>query len=595
MKKLFTLIIILTVMLYNCSNITYAQTPTYTSSITQKLKAPIKSTIDASDNIYVTDDYTKSILKYDANGNFLQSFNISTSPLSVAVDNNGQLFVGDGKSGIIYKVSTNGSSIEFNKSCKFPSSMNFGSDGNLYIADGLLKEVLVIDKNGILLKTIGSGTLAFPSEVLYDKINSRILVAENGGIGSGSSACKIWKFNLNGNLIGSFASSGNNDGQFYRIQGMTIGKCNNLYVCDPFQGSVTIFDKNDNFVSKFGQFGTSTGNLNVPLSVNFDTKERIIITSMNNGSIEVFNTGEVLPTSNISNSDAIICSNQSANININFSGIAPWKFTYSVNGLNPVDITTSTNPYILNTSNPGLYEIVKLSDANNTGTCFSGSAKITINQTSSNTVNTSICEGNSYQLGNQILTTAGTYNETLKSICGCDSAVTVNLSINKKPVSFYTFVPNGLSIDFTNNSQNSTNFTWNFGDGQTSNLINPTHNFNTPSIYNVSLTASNGNCKDSIFTQTIDLTSTSIKKISNKSIISISPNPSNGLINLELSNIKNSTWNIIITNEIGQNVYNENYSNSKETIDLSGLSSGVYMIKITSNEISKTEKLVISK
>ena len=40
-----------------------------------------------------------------------------------------------------------------------------------------------------------------------------------------------------------------------------------------------------------------------------------------------------------------------------------------------------------------------------------------------------LCEGDSYTLGSQVITTAGTYAEPLKSVEGCDSTVTVNVTV----------------------------------------------------------------------------------------------------------------------------------------------------------------------
>ncbi|OFX28657.1 MAG: hypothetical protein A2033_06290 [Bacteroidetes bacterium GWA2_31_9] len=415
MKKTSKFLVLFTLIVNIALSSIYSQINSadiiHISRINDNLSAPVKFAIDASDNIYVTDGVTKNIKKYDATGNYLESINVGISPLSIAINNSGEIFVGDGENGKIYKVESNGTYSEFYIGCSFPSSMTFSPEGNLYVVDGELKRVLVLDISANLIQTIGVGTLIFPSEVVYDSRNSRILVAEHGGVGTGfNPPCKIWKFNLAGVLQGSFASVGNGDGQFYRIQGMTIGKCGNLYVCDPFQGNITVFDKNNNFVTRFGQFGTQTGDLNVPMDILFDSQERAIITSMNNGALEIFNINDTLPTSNIINSDATICSGQFADIKIDFTGTAPWTFTYTIDGLNPVNVTTTDNPYILNVAEGGLYEIVAISDLNKAGTCFSGSAKITVNSTipttNISTGNTSICSGSSINIPVQLTGTS---------------------------------------------------------------------------------------------------------------------------------------------------------------------------------------------
>lgn len=49
----------------------------------------------------------------------------------------------------------------------------------------------------------------------------------------------------------------------------------------------------------------------------------------------------------------------------------------------------------------------------------------------------------------------------------------------------------GLPIQFENTSLNAWSYTWQFGDGNTSFLVNPTHTFSTPGPYEITLTATN--------------------------------------------------------------------------------------------------------
>ena len=51
-----------------------------------------------------------------------------------------------------------------------------------------------------------------------------------------------------------------------------------------------------------------------------------------------------------------------------------------------------------------------------------------------------------------------------------------------------------FSVSFQNLSNNSSTFNWDFGDGNTSTLINPSHVYNLPGNYNVKLIADGGSC-----------------------------------------------------------------------------------------------------
>ena len=76
--------------------------------------------------------------------------------------------------------------------------------------------------------------------------------------------------------------------------------------------------------------------------------------------------------------------------------------------------------------------------------------------------------------------------------------VTINVSENPEPVlpvaNFTASVTSGsapLFVQFNDSSINATAWSWNFGDGQTSTVQNPSHTYNSPGTYTVSLNASN--------------------------------------------------------------------------------------------------------
>jgi gliding motility-associated-like protein len=54
---------------------------------------------------------------------------------------------------------------------------------------------------------------------------------------------------------------------------------------------------------------------------------------------------------------------------------------------------------------------------------------LTVNPVFSKTLNPTICQGSSFQVGNKFYILSGNYKDTLKSIRGCDSIITTNLSV----------------------------------------------------------------------------------------------------------------------------------------------------------------------
>ncbi len=82
--------------------------------------------------------------------------------------------------------------------------------------------------------------------------------------------------------------------------------------------------------------------------------------------------------SNHNGSGDTICPNSEAEISVSFSGgTEPYTFVYAINGVDQSSITTTINPYIINSSIEGLYTLTSFFDANETGS-ISGSASVNI-------------------------------------------------------------------------------------------------------------------------------------------------------------------------------------------------------------------------
>ena len=379
----------------------YAQTNTSdfinNYSISENLKVPVRVAIDKTDNIFVTDFSQKCIVQYDATRNFVRKIFVGEEPNSITISDNNTMFVGDCVNGKIYKRLSNGTISLIYSDTIIPSSMVVSPDNLLYIVDSRSKRVLVMNFAGNLIRTIGDGIFIFPTGIAYDNKNNRIIVSEHGGLGTGFNLhTEIRIFGITGNLISTFGGWGNTEGQFYRIQGLAVGKCGNIYVTDPFQGNVSVFTSDGTYITKFGQWGNALGQLNVPMDLVFDSHERVLVTSLNNSSIEIFDITDSLPTSTINTGSVSICNGSSTPIEFKFTGTSPWSFTYNINGTNPQTIITSQNPYILNTSIAGAYNVISLSDANHNGTCFSNTANVILNpMPTSNIANihSNICPG----------------------------------------------------------------------------------------------------------------------------------------------------------------------------------------------------------
>jgi hypothetical protein len=372
-------------------------------SITDSLKVPVRAAIDISGNIFVTDIAQKCIVQYDSSWNFTEKIYIGEEPTSIAISDNNTMFVGDYQNGKIYKRLTDGIVSVIYSDTIFPSAMVVSPNNELYVVDSRSKSVLVLDFAGKLKRTIGSGIFLFPTGIAFDSKNNRVIVSEHGGFGDGLNLhSEIRIFGTTGNLISTFGGWGNTPGKFYRVQGLAVGRCGNIYVTDPYQGNISVFNENGTYITKFGIWGNTPGKLNVPMDVVFDARERVYVVSLNNNAIEVLNITDSLPSSTIKTGSVSICKGTTTPVKIQFTGTAPWTFTYTIDGSNPQTITnTYDNPYILNAIKAGAYNVIALSDAKSTGTCFSNTATVIIDSVPTAAIanmEAGICPGDSVSI-----------------------------------------------------------------------------------------------------------------------------------------------------------------------------------------------------
>lgn len=124
---------------------------------------------------------------------------------------------------------------------------------------------------------------------------------------------------------------------------------------------------------------------------------------------------------------------------------------------------------------------------------------------------------------------------------GCEGAKTISKYIHVKgPVANFSSIQNCEipgQVNFTDNSRIPETWSWNFGDGGSSNLKNPMHVYASPGNYNVILTVNNSttNCVSSItrivrvIKETPDFTLSSSQTCKNSSITftAVNSNPAN--------------------------------------------------------------------
>lgn len=150
-------------------------------------------------------------------------------------------------------------------------------------------------------------------------------------------------------------------------------------------------------------------------------------------------------------------------------------------------------------------------------------------------------------------------------------------------------------IEFKNISTNSDKYIWDFGDGITSNLVNPEHVYFKPGSYTVTLKSTNGNCS-SISGKTINVEEKiliaesnlleEVNVITNKNNIFVYMNNNNNIDNVKFE----------VLNAVGQVVYSSTKTLNNNHIEniYMNEASGLYFINIQGFGYSKTKKIVLN-
>ena len=213
---------------------------------------------------------------------------------------------------------------------------------------------------------------------------------------------------------------------------------------------------------------------------------------------------------------------------------------------------------------------------------------LTINQSSTSAITTTSCgtylspAGNSY-------TVSGVYTDTLSTNSGCDSTVTINLTINTVDT---TVVKNGSTLTA---NQNGASYQWYncTTNQQITGASSQSYTATSPGWYAVMITI-NGCSQLSACRQ--------IKKVSlpnppmngtaeldedQLNNVLIYPNPTNDQINIEFEG--QNEWEVELIDLSGRQVFK---LINEQVIDLSNIKSGVYRVVVRTKEFQYQQALV---
>jgi hypothetical protein len=199
-----------------------------------------------------------------------------------------------------------------------------------------------------------------------------------------------------------------------------------------------------------------------------------------------------------------------------------------------------------------------------------------------------ICANDSYLFGTQTLTAAGQYTEVFQSVMGCDSTVVLNLTIETVPtITVVSSTDEILGADGTIEITiaGTSTYTYLWSDGQTtedaSGLVGGT--------YTITVTDDATGCT---VTETVIVDSqVGIVEILANSF-TIHPNPSNGIFNVTVLSFEDN-MRLEILNVMGQLIEVQVVDSETSAVNIQGVESGTYFVRVISESSIGVATIVI--
>lgn len=188
--------------------------------------------------------------------------------------------------------------------------------------------------------------------------------------------------------------------------------------------------------------------------------------------------------------------------------------------------------------------------------------------------------------------TNGDYAVTVTNANGCSANDSVKIRVFPAPDASFTYSVNGYVVTFTPKSTGMI-YAWDFGDGGTSTKESPGYLYSGAGTYTVTLVVTNGNGCKGTTTQTITLNPLGLMEIDGSKVISVYPNPTQGMFTI--SGIENYKT-LDVFDVTGKKVANLSLGvgkSSSQSFDFSILPKGIYTIRLNQENTFATRRIVI--
>jgi len=178
----------------------------------------------------------------------------------------------------------------------FPTKIALDNSGHIYVTDMINNRIYKLTLEGELLTTWGSkgngeGQFKWAYGIAVDG-SGNVYVADSGNY-------RIQKFDPNGNFIKKWGTKGYVDKSFYdgyalkRPIDVAVDKSGNVFVLDSENNCVVKFDSDGTYRHKWGEKGSREGQFRTPISIAVDGSGNIYVADQENHRIQKFSSNGV--------------------------------------------------------------------------------------------------------------------------------------------------------------------------------------------------------------------------------------------------------------------------------------------------------------
>jgi DNA-binding beta-propeller fold protein YncE len=227
----------------------------------------------------VVDSDRDDIQKFNSRGVWSATFTDDELdiPRRIAVDSAGHIYVLDagGPADTVLKFDPNGEVLDSFGSFNEANGIAIDSEGYIYVLDeGVVNSVLKFDPNGENEESIITWENPINGTDIAIDSEGYIYILDNN-------EKNVLKYNQEGLLTGIFCGLGTEDGLFQNPKSIAIDGDDNFYVADRSENKndVQKFDSDGNFIYKIGTTGEGNGMFLEPWAIGIDRSDNSLYIS----------------------------------------------------------------------------------------------------------------------------------------------------------------------------------------------------------------------------------------------------------------------------------------------------------------------------